>query len=423
MLLDEVLPPHASSAANARALVRAALETAAAEEWADSAQLAVSEVVTNSLVHAGTSVRLNIRVNATGLRVEVGDGSPHLPVRRDYSLASGTGRGLHLVTGLVDDWGSFTHDDGKIVWFEIGPGVEQTGQGSRDVLNGVGGPSDDTVAVELRQFPLLMHLAWQEHASALLREFLLVNLDEDEVASFERHAQASDAMNLLYEQVPAPELGEDPDAIMSMATEPGVSAPRLVLSVPRASVPSFDTLEAMLTEAGDLAASGKLLVPPTQPEVREMRRWLCEQVRVQSVAGAEPEPWVLPEISAAREVRFPGPQVDLREFSESGRAVLATDDGSVVVAVSPSAAALLGYRSGEDLVGQPITRIVPHRYHQAHIAGTTLHMVNGRAPLLGVRVRVPVVTADGSEAVVALVVEPRLLQDGHRMFVAEFFPD
>jgi hypothetical protein len=38
-------------------------------------------------------------------------------------------------------------------------------------------------------------------------------------------------------------------------------------------------------------------------------------------------------------------------------------------------------------------------------------------------VRVPVVTADGTEALTSLVVEPRLLEDGHRMFLAEFFPD
>src|SRR3712207_596363 len=96
VLLEQVLPPHASSAANARAMVRQARETAAAEGWAEGARRGVGEVVTNSLVHAGTPVHLNVRVDGDGLRVEVGDGSPHLPVRRDYSLASGTGRGLHL---------------------------------------------------------------------------------------------------------------------------------------------------------------------------------------------------------------------------------------------------------------------------------------------------------------------------------------
>jgi hypothetical protein len=47
-------------------------------------------------------------------------------------------------------------------------------------------------------------------------------------------------------------------------------------------------------------------------------------------------------------------------------------------------------------------------------------MVNGRSPLLGQRLTVPVVTANGSEVDVALLVEPQHLDGGHRLFVADF---
>ena len=58
--------------------------------------------------------------------------------------------------------------------------------------------------------PLLMHQAWQEHAAALLREVMLVRLDA-ELSALEEHASASDALGLLLEQVPSPDVGLDPD--------------------------------------------------------------------------------------------------------------------------------------------------------------------------------------------------------------------
>ena len=74
--------------------------------------------------------------------------------------------------------------------------------------------TDDRVAVELHGVPLLLHSAWQMQAESLLREYLLARLDDDNgTDEIERHAAASDAMALLQEQVPAPVLDEDPEAL------------------------------------------------------------------------------------------------------------------------------------------------------------------------------------------------------------------
>jgi PAS domain S-box-containing protein len=418
-VLERSLPPHASSVAEARALVRQALEAAAAEQWADDAQLAVSEVVTNALVHAGTELHLSARISDSGVRVEVADGGRHLPSVREYSLAAGTGRGLRLVADLVDRWGSYPTDAGKIVWFEIHP-TGHTIQPSVQAPSFEGGDAPDNLAVELLNFPLLIHLAWQEHASTLLRDFLLASLDDDDMSAFERHAHASEAMNLLHEQVPAPPLLEDPEAIMTAATEPGVSADRLVLTVPRASVSTFETLDVMLTEATARAETGAFLAAPTQPEVSDMRTWLCKQVRDQSAGITTPQPWSSGE-PADEPVEPATIGWDPRAISTSDRARLAIDGASIIVAVSPAAVALLGYRDEAELRGHRIIRIVPRRYHQAHIAGTTLHMTNGRDPLLGRRVTVPVVRADGTEIPVSLLVEPHAAAGGRRFFVADFF--
>jgi PAS domain S-box-containing protein len=365
-------------------------------------------------------VHVQARVDAGGLRVEVSDGSPQLPAVRDYSIASGTGRGLHMVTQTVDAWGSYLRNGGKVVWFEIRAADQEhrvpDTPGSEDDT----GAAPPTVEVELLNLPLLMHLAWQEHASALLREFLLVALEHDEVAAFARHASASEVMSLLHEQVPAPPLSDDPEGIMSTATEPGVSAERLVIRIPRASIADFATLDELLEEATALAGTGALLVPPTQPEIGAMRRWMCQQVQVQQHDSSAPEPWSS-ELAEDRSPAAVDPGWEPVTVSGSPRSLIAMDEAGFIVGVSASAAALLGYENPAALRGSRLLRIVPRRYHQAHVAGTTLHLTNGRSPLLGKRLSVPVVRADGEEVVLDLQVGPRRLVEGRHVFIAELF--
>lgn len=376
----------------------------------------MSEIVTNALVHAGTPMRLRVLLGG-GVRVELSDGSPHLPHRRDYSAVAATGRGLHMVSQMVHKWGAYPHGEGKIVWFEIGK--ESAGAAAEPADEAEGRAAGaDSVAVELRNMPLLMHAAWQEHAAALLRELMLIRL-EDDLEAIEHHASASDALSILFEQVPSPDPGEDPEAIMAGATEPGVSAPSLHLLIPPASLPHFDQLDQALEDAVRLAELGELLAPPTQPEVRIMRKWLCQEIRSQA-SGGDASAWVSP--TDARPPETSGLlDWDPANVSTSGRSLIAADDTNRILAVSAPAAAWLGYAGEESLVGQRLISIIPTRYHQAHIAGFTLHLVNGRSPLLGTRVRVPVLRADGSEVDTELLVEARTMPHGRRLFTAEFF--
>ncbi len=418
--LARVLPAEGASVGHARSLVRTLLEDTTMAWAGDDAQLAVTEIITNALVHAGGEVRLTAGVDRTGLRVDVLDDSPHLPVRRDYSPVSATGRGLHLLDSLVTHWGATALDHGKTVWFEI-----QDPRGAPPVTSrpGLTSPVDDTldVAVELRNVPLLMHAAWQEHVSTLLREYLLVRLDDDPDV-LERHAQASDALNLLQEQIAAPDLGAAPDAVMSNALEPRVSTTAMTLSVPPGSVDHFATLGGLVDEALHLADSdpGRLLAPPTQPEIREVSRWFCREVHEQVRAGRSPEPWRTEEPARVTDpdaLRIDG--WDPGEVCSSPLALVATNEANVIVAVSRSALDALGYARSADLTGRPVTCLVPERYRQAHVAGTTLHAINGRGPLLGLAISVPVLRAGGEEATYGLTVESRPLVTGRRVYLAE----
>ncbi len=413
LALDVVLPALPTSAGRARRLLRDALAPTTTPDSVDSAQLAASEVVTNALVHAGTPVRLRVLVSESRVRVEVADGSGHLPVSRNHAASAGTGRGLHLVEELVDRWGVYRDDGGKVVWFELtdpdatsGPLVDSTDRpGHRPAMH----------EIALHNVPLLMHAAWQEHAAALLRELLLIRI-EDEPEALEQHAAASDALGLLCAQLPPPSLHDDPDAIMANATEPGVSASHVMLEVPDDAVDHFEDLDTMLESAVSLADAGELLSTPTQPEMRAMRRWMCRQIREQSTGGPA-ERWASP--TGAPPVTGRPLRWDDSAVTEAPEALVAADDASRIVAVSRSAAAALGYDDPAELVGQRLLQIIPERYHQAHIAGFTLHLTNGRSPLLGSRVTVPVRCQNGDELTLELTVRVQHLADGRPVFVAE----
>ena len=415
---DEELPPDPTSAGRARSLLRTVLTDHDDEDTLDAAQLAVSEIVTNALVHAGTAMRLRILMAKRTLRVELTDGSPRLPSQRVFGTTAPTGRGLLLVDQVVSRWGAHPLPVGKVVWFEISEGSvpDELFPEPDEVLADL-----MPVVIELHRMPLLMHQAWQEHAAALLREVMLVRLDAD-LSALEEHASASDALGLLLDQVPSADVGMDADTVMASATEPGVTVQRLLIEVPQASLASFDALDVMLDEALQLADGGQLLSPPTQPEIQAMRLWICNQVRHQA-AGGRATAW--PSLAAALPPahQLPALMWDATEIIEASSAVLAADDANRIVAVSPSALALLGYDDPSLLVGRRLVSIIPERFHQAHVAGFTLHLVNGRSPLLGHRVSVPVLRRDGTEAQLGLLIESRGLPEGRFLFTATFFDD
>ena len=415
--VQRTLPPHASSVGEARRLVRAELREAGREDLIDAAELLVSELVTNALVHAGTPIEVTASVGDSGLRVEIGDGSPNLPAPRRHARMAGTGRGLRLLQQMVDSWGAYPYADGKIVWFELVDGDQETENllsiepTARQAL----GP--DTVPVELLNVPLLLHLAWHQHAEALLREYLLINIGDDQgFEALQAHAASSEAIALLHQHIEHPHLSEDADELMAYATEPGVSSARQVLPVPAESRENFRVLGDTLDAALQLAETGAFLTSPTQPEIRTFRRWICDEVERQS-EGGEPIPWMEDDDATA-----PTERSELgwttSHVTASTRALVAADDTGRIIALSPSALTLLGYDDAAQLVGKRLVTIIPQRFRQAHLAGFTLFFSTGRAPLLGRAVTVPALRRDGSELPVELTIRSESLPGGRHVFVA-----
>lgn len=116
------LAPLATAPSRGRRSVRDVLDWAPADA-ADRAELLVSELVTNSVVHAGLGaeedVDLHIACGRGHVRVEVVDPGPPFEPDPVYEPDRSWHWGLHLVGQLADRWGVDRRAPGKAVWFEI----------------------------------------------------------------------------------------------------------------------------------------------------------------------------------------------------------------------------------------------------------------------------------------------------------------
>ncbi len=114
------LPAAASSAAQARKFVAHALEDAGLLALRDDALLLVTELVTNSFLHAGTAITLDVRTDELTATVAVSDGSRGRPAPTAPDSGRESGRGLLLVDTLATAWGTEHDATGKTVWFRVG---------------------------------------------------------------------------------------------------------------------------------------------------------------------------------------------------------------------------------------------------------------------------------------------------------------
>ena len=95
----------AESVAQARRLVKRQLDDWGQSDLSDDARLVVSELLTNAALHAKPPIKLRLARLPTGVRLEVSDGSPELPLKVHAGTDVMTGRGWSLVEALCHSWG------------------------------------------------------------------------------------------------------------------------------------------------------------------------------------------------------------------------------------------------------------------------------------------------------------------------------
>lgn len=115
------LPPEARASQQARAFLARELTGQLGGEALATAQLLVSELVTNAVVHAASALEVQWDRDGTSITVRVRDADtgPLLPSHvSELDLQEG-GRGLILVAELSDAWGSEHRGGRKTVWFRV----------------------------------------------------------------------------------------------------------------------------------------------------------------------------------------------------------------------------------------------------------------------------------------------------------------
>jgi hypothetical protein len=111
VVAEELLPLNGAPR-RARDLVTEACLRCELSQLAGAGCIVISELVTNSVVHAGTMLTVTIRLRLAGLYVSVEDGSPERPKLPDHRSFSG----LRLVSELATAWGCRPRPGGKEVW-------------------------------------------------------------------------------------------------------------------------------------------------------------------------------------------------------------------------------------------------------------------------------------------------------------------
>jgi anti-sigma regulatory factor (Ser/Thr protein kinase) len=85
----------------------------------DDAELVISELATNAVVHARSPFRVAVRRLESGARLSVFDESPVTPGLREGVRGGDSGHGLHLIAALAESWGVAPENQGKEVWAQL----------------------------------------------------------------------------------------------------------------------------------------------------------------------------------------------------------------------------------------------------------------------------------------------------------------
>ncbi|MDX6274786.1 MAG: hypothetical protein QOJ92_1996 [Frankiales bacterium] len=284
------LEPTSASAVTARRAASSAVRASGLADLAPDVAIVVSELVTNAVLHARTRVEVRILLQESGVRVEVVDDGPAdlLPTPEeasestpdDLELQTTTGRGLAIVTALVESWGVDPGPEGKLVWAELGTSDRPRRVSSPTPAPPVE-PSTMGTPVRLVAVPVRLALASEGNIEDLARELDLARLAQE-------HPEAIGLLDEVREL-----LGGYRDAIVNarraamQAWEAGRRLIDVNFLVRPESGPRLRRLTALLEQVAALCQAGKLLSLAPSEEVLAFRRWCSGEIDRQ-LDGAQP---------------------------------------------------------------------------------------------------------------------------------------
>lgn len=278
-----------TSGSAARELVRTHLLAAGLDELVETAELLVTELVSNVLVHTEERPLVRLRVDDGSVRVAVEDDCPAVPVGGVLDVQATCGRGLVLVDALVQRWGvTRLRGEGKAVWFELVRGQRAAAEElAADALLDLWGervepdeppppPRRDHDAGPTRTVrlegvsPTLLHDT-KSHLDDLVRDLTLVCEGAQAGRASDPETQAvADRLTALVAQLVGFRNEMRRQALV--ASERGEATFTLELVLPVALAGPLAQYRRALDEADELCAAGRLLLAPARPELATFRR-------------------------------------------------------------------------------------------------------------------------------------------------------
>ena len=427
------LEPTLGSPKVARKLLRQFFKELGRPDWLDAGELAISELVTNAVLHGHTAIDVRLVAYEDRTYVEVRDFNATVPVQRHYAGDATTGRGMALVSALTAECGVVSLGvEGKVVWFCLG-GPKGSNEANPtftwelDDWPDVSTDLDDQRRnVVLESMPATLWLSARQHHDAILRELILYRaehggVDVDLSAADDARSNISNALVDAIEEAHAQGLTRP--ALPDGHPSPLPWVPEdldLHLSVRADAVGHFAALQDALDAAERLAVAGVLLCRPALPEIVAVRDWACEQVIAQ-LSGIRPAPW--PGTALERfEIDANGRHDDNSEWDssivvESNLGVIAADEANKIVAISRPLAELLGWDPAE-LTGRRVVTVIPPALREAHVAGFSRHLTTGETHVLGIPLLLPVLKKDGSDVLCRFLVERASTTRGPAVYLA-----
>ena len=294
------LVPEPQSVRRARVWVVSELATIGRDDLADAAELGVSELVTNAILHADPPIVVRVGGTAAHPRVEVHDNSPAPPKARsmtaDERLLATVGRGLGIVAMFSTTWGAEVSSQGKVVWFE--PAAEASGMLDEAQARGevfdlselvderlatVGDPGE-RLTVRLLGMPVQVFAHYRIWYDELRRELRLLALNH---GSDYPLAQELSEITLQVEQERRQARGIDR---LDAAIARGDDRVDLVYQVPPSAGTTMGRLQTLLEQVDVFCREQRLLTLEPGPQQIALRSWYLGEFTRQT-AGEAPTPW------------------------------------------------------------------------------------------------------------------------------------
>lgn len=291
------LDPDPRSVSRARAWIVEELDDLGRPDLADAAELGISELVTNAILHARSPITVRVLGSRERPRVEVRDHSRRPPrtsadMTDDDALMRTVGRGMGIVALYSQAWGADVSSDGKVVWFvpSPDPGVDVADEATvydlDEALEQLADTATAEATMELRLIgmPALVFASFREWYDEIRRELRLLAFahpDQFPVAT----ELAELTLQMEHERRQASGIERLDAAIRS-----GRPSVDLAYRVPVSAPTTMARMHDLLMRADQFCRDQSLLTMPATPQQLELMTWYAGEF-VRQHAGEAPRPW------------------------------------------------------------------------------------------------------------------------------------